>query len=158
MVRQSGFLIRQFLLHITPVIVLATAGLCRPAWSFQARDQKPMRDHTLGRSSVLVIAEQPPASIKLSTVNANQLLSQAVTQFNAFEYPSAIAIWSRVIDAAPNQGARNQALIGRAKSYLVLSQPALALADLATCQYEPNQSASIGELFLLTGVTHLQLK
>jgi tetratricopeptide (TPR) repeat protein len=158
MVSQSGFWLRQFLRHITAVIVLATAGLCRPAWSFQADDQKPMRQHTLQRSSVLEIAQQPPARTTLSIATANQLLSQAAAQFNAAEYQAAIAIWSRVVDAAPNQDARNQALIGRAKSYLVLSQPALALADLALCQYEPNQSASLGELFLLTGVSRLQLK
>ncbi|MFM8278700.1 MAG: tetratricopeptide repeat protein [Cyanobium sp.] len=158
MLSQSGARLRPFLLSITPVIILATAGLCPPAWSFTVDDQKPVRGSTPHRSFVLVIAQQPAANSTLSAANANQLLSQAAAQFNAAEYQVAIATWSRVIDAAPNQDARNQALVGRAKSYLILSQPALALADLGKCQYEPRQTTNLGELYLLTGVTNLQMK
>ena len=87
-----------------------------------------------------------------------QLLNQAAEQFSKGDYPAAIAIWTRIIDAVPTGDARNQALNGRAKSYLILSQPGLALIDLQKSDYDVKETAKLGELWLLTGITRLQLK
>ena len=104
-----------------------------------------------------VIAQINNQSRNLSPAEADQLMIQAAELFAKADYSSAIALWSRIINAPPSKDVLNQALVGRAKSYLILSQPGLAIADLERCQYQPRQIMEIGELWLLKGTTYLQL-
>ena len=86
------------------------------------------------------------------------LMAQAAAQFNRADYPAAIALWTQVLMMNPPQAIANEALVNRAKAYLVVGQPALALADLAATRYQPTQLAALADLWLLKGSAHLQNK
>jgi tetratricopeptide (TPR) repeat protein len=94
----------------------------------------------------------------ISAASPAELMAQALTFFNAAEYQAAIALWSQVIMANPPEAIRNEALINRSKSYLVISQPALALADLDACNIPVNQTNNLANLWLLKGTALLQLQ
>lgn len=87
-------------------------------------------------------------------------MKQALAYFSQANYPEAAAILSRLIAALGPQDREllNDALTARSKVYLVLGQPGLALADIDRIQLEPRESNKIGELYLLKGVSQLQLK
>ena len=86
------------------------------------------------------------------------LMMQASAYFAKADYPAAIAVWSRVIASTQSGPLLNEALVGRAKAYLIVSQPGLALADIDKCKYDPRQPEKVGEQLLLRGIAQLQLK
>ena len=103
------------------------------------------------------VAASPPALL-ISADSTAQWMEQAAGQFAKGDYPAAIALWTQVILAEPPLALRNEALINRSKAYLVISQPALALADLEACSFAPNQVGDLANLWLLKGTSLLQLQ
>ena len=100
----------------------------------------------------------PDQSLLISAASPAELMAQALGFFTAGDYPAAIALWSQVIMANPSAAIRNEALINRSKSYLVLSQPALALVDLDACNFPLNQTSDLANLWLLKGTALLQMQ
>lgn len=86
------------------------------------------------------------------------LMDQAAAAFTRADYPAAIAAWTQVIMARPAVPIANEALMNRSKAYLVVGQPALALADLDAVRYQPKDVAALAEVWLLRGSTYLQSK
>lgn len=97
-------------------------------------------------------------SAPLDQANPDLLMEQAAVAFQRADYAVAVSMWSRVIAVTSGRDVRNQALINRAKAYLVLNQPALSIADLDRCEFDPRDIPRIGERLLLKGTAQLQLK
>lgn len=109
------------------------------------------------RAAQLKTEPMPVVETQASTAT-EALMGNAAALFAKADYPGAIAIWTQIIMAKPPIAMANQALINRSKAYLIIGQPALALADLQACNYKPNQVNEIAELWLLKGTSHLQNK
>lgn len=108
-----------------------------------------------------LVAAPAPAKAQFVPTDSSSpegLMERAAASFQRSDYPAAVSGWSRVIAITTSRQVRNQALINRAKAYLVLNQPALAIADLDLCDLDPREIALIGERFLLKGTAQLQLK
>lgn len=122
-------------------------------------------------------AAQPPGTVQVSDRLAFQrrlipepwLLSQTLSL--ADEYDKAVALYeqgdlqgsiksfSRILTArSVDRDLRNASFLGRAKMYLAISQPMLALGDLKKIEYRKPTPQQEGELNLLMGVTSIQLK
>lgn len=86
------------------------------------------------------------------------LMDRAAAAFLKADYTEAIALWSQVISSRASQKLINQALENRAKAYLIIGQPALALVDLEACRYDPSQVRKLADLWLLKGSALLQNK
>lgn len=96
----------------------------------------------------------PPRWISASP--SSDWMAQALDLFQKGDFAAAIALWTQVIMANPAADLKNQALINRAKAYLVISQPGLALLDLEACNFAPIQVAELANLWLLKGTSLLQ--
>lgn len=96
----------------------------------------------------------------LASVSATQELKTAYSKYENGQYQEAIAAFSRVIlgSAKGSQSQRNSALLGRAKLFLVISQPQLSLADLDSIEYPQDALGQRAELDLVKGVAFIQLK
>ena len=82
----------------------------------------------------------------------------AVQRFDSGKYAEAISIFTRIISSNPSRSQKNLSLMGRAKSYLLLGQPGLAILDLNKIKYNDFETKENGELALMKGATYLQLK
>ena len=96
------------------------------------------------------------SSLKAENVNHENNLQRARVAFSNQEYTSAITIWSKIISSKASIDIINEALMNRAKVYVMISQPNLALIDInnikdSSSQYEFDKS-------LLRGVVYIQLK
>jgi|GEM_PF-2670290 len=120
----------------------------------------------LGPVMPATASANPPPSGRISTLlaqskssgNATELMKKAAASFHQSNYTAAIAVWTQVITSNPTPAVFNEALINRAKAFLIVGQPSLALADLNTARYQPNETRALGELWLLRGSALLQNK
>lgn len=95
----------------------------------------------------------------LISASANrEWMEQAHDRFQTGDFAAAIALWTQVIMANPSVEMKNQALINRAKAYLIIAQPGLALLDLEACSFAPVQVSEWANLWLLKGTSLLQMK
>lgn len=90
--------------------------------------------------------------------NLTETMKKAAERFSRSDYTSAIALWTQVITSNPAIGLLNEALVNRAKAYLIVGQPLLALADLEANRYQPKETRALAELWLLKGSALLQNK
>lgn len=118
-----------------------------------------------GRSQRLPPASLPMVRSQLDQIAQTQsgllpsaLMDQAALLFGKADYSAAIALWTQVILARPDISLVNEALINRSKAYLVIGQPALALADLEACRYQLKDVGALADLWLLKGSAYLQNK
>ncbi len=85
-------------------------------------------------------------------------LARGISLFNSGKFTDSISAFSRVITLNPPSKIKNKALIGRAQAYLIIKQPSLAVPDLASIKYSPNETAAQGQRDLILGVAFIQLK
>lgn len=87
-----------------------------------------------------------------------ETMKKAAASFGQSDYTAAIALWTQVITSNPGIRMMNEALVNRAKAYLIVGQPQLALSDLEASRYQPNETKALAELWLLQGSALLQNK
>jgi len=87
-----------------------------------------------------------------------ETMKKAAASFGQSDYTAAIALWTQVITSNPGIRMMNEALVNRAKAYLIVGQPLLALSDLEASRYQPNETKALAELWLLQGSALLQNK
>lgn len=102
----------------------------------------------------------PRDEFYIASVSAAQELENAYAKYEEGEYQDAIASFGRVILGSLNasQEERNEALLGRAKLFLVISQPELSLSDLGLVKYPRASFQKNAELNLVKGVAFIQAK
>jgi len=84
---------------------------------------------------------------------------KAVELYEKGDLQGSIKSFSRILTVqAADRVLRNAAFLGRAKMYLAISQPMLALGDLEKIHYQNPTPQQKAELDLLKGVTSIQLK
>ena len=97
----------------------------------------------------------------------HQLLAQstaadyenAAQLFRSGRYPEAIAIFSRILtNPSIDVNTKNNALLGRAQSFLIINQATLAISDLAKVNYKSAEKNLIGSKELILGVAYIQVK
>lgn len=101
-----------------------------------------------------------PRDLLLASLSADDVLETATSQYEQGNYEDAIGAFGRIIlgTVAATQSQRNAALLGRAKLFLVISQPQLALSDLGLIQYPANAFSDNAQLNLVKGVAFIQAK
>ena len=84
---------------------------------------------------------------------------KAVELYETGDLQGSIKSFSRILTVrTADRNLRNASLLGRAKMYLAISQPMLALGDLKNINYQNPTPQQQAELDLLMGVTSIQLK
>ena len=84
---------------------------------------------------------------------------KAVDLYETGDLQGSIKSFSRILTVqTADRNLRNAAFLGRAKMYLAISQPILAMGDLKKINYQNPTRQQQGELDLLMGVTSIQLK
>ena len=80
------------------------------------------------------------SEILIASLSADDELEAATSHYEEGNYEDAIGAFGRIIlgTVPASQSQRNEALLGRAKLFLVISQPQLALSDLGLIQYPAN--------------------
>ena len=98
--------------------------------------------------------------VLIANVSADDVLETAYSQYEQGNYEDAIGAFGRIIlgTVPATQSQRNAALLGRAKLFLVISQPQLALSDLGLVQYPANSFSDNAQLNLVKGVAFIQAK
>ncbi len=118
---------------------------------FPGKLSAPHPDRGDGRHPLLVAQRGGGGSLA-------ETMRKAATSFGQSDYTAAIALWTQVITSSPGIGLLNEALINRAKAYLIVGQPLLALSDLDATRYQPNETKALADLWLLKGSALLQNK
>lgn len=142
-------------LHRTILGLVIGAQLCShtPARSATGSD-RPLRAAGVFERSAQRSDRRLPLLISASA--DREWMEQAHDRFQSGDFAGAIALWTQVIMANPSVDIKNQALINRAKAYLVIAQPGLALLDLEASNFAPAQVSELANLWLLKGTSLLQ--
>lgn len=130
-------------------------------YAISIRSQSEHNSSKKPASSSLSSSSLPTPALVAAEPSNNEILKQrAFELFSQSSYPEAASALSILIQSigSDQKDLRNEALTLRAKAYLVLDQPTLALSDLSQVEYHPREVSRIGENKLLTGVAELQLK
>lgn len=94
--------------------------------------------------------------LKAESQSFESKLDEARKAFISQEYTAAITIWSKIINSEASKEVKNEALMNRAKVYLLISQPSLALIDINNVK--DFSSKYKFEIRLLRGIIYIQLE
>jgi tetratricopeptide (TPR) repeat protein len=96
----------------------------------------------------LLVSQRPSSSVQ-------GLLDQAAVKANSQDYATAVSLLTQALNLSSSLQLSNQILLDRAKIYLILAQPRLALGDLAGIKYPSSQFSELANLWLLRGSANI---
>jgi tetratricopeptide (TPR) repeat protein len=93
-----------------------------------------------------------------SSQSIPKLLDQASQKALQQDYTSSVALLTQALNLSPSRDLTSQILLDRAKIYMMLAQPRLALGDLNSIAYSPSQASELASLWLLRGSAYILIK
>ena len=136
--------------------IALTLPLTLPLDKAQAKGINSQRNSS--RSSSDIQSNKNSDLFYLASTKVRQDLNKAQQLFNASSFTESAIYFTRVISSTTNQALKNEALTGRAQTYIILKQPLLSIKDLQETSFSRNEQKAKARKDLILGVAYIQAK